>query len=48
MVGRIDGESYLTRASELLGRDMNRIKGAQRLRGEEREDRDLLVYLLWF
>ena len=47
MVGRINGESYLTRASELLGRDMSRIKRAQRLRGEEREDRDLLVYLLW-
>ncbi len=47
MMGRINGESYLTRVSELLGRDMNRIKRAQSLRGEEREDRDLLVYLLW-
>ena len=47
MVGRIDGESYLTRASALLGRDMNRFKQKQRVHGEERDDRDLLVYLLW-
>lgn len=47
LVGGIDGESYLTRASALLGRDMNRFKQKQRVHGEERDDRDLLVYLLW-
>ncbi|MFH1488421.1 MAG: hypothetical protein ABII06_05915, partial [Pseudomonadota bacterium] len=47
MVGRIDAEGYLARASALLGRDLKRFRETGRLYGEEREDRDILVYLLW-
>lgn len=47
MVGMIDADEYLMRASALLGRDLNRFREMGRLYGEEREDRDLLVYLLW-
>ena len=46
-VGRIDAEGYLLRASAWLGRDLKRFREMGRLYGEEREDRDLLVYLLW-
>jgi putative transposase len=47
MVGRIDAEAYLGQASGLLGRDLKRFRETGRLYGEEREDRDILVYLLW-
>jgi putative transposase len=47
MVGRMDVEDYLRKASALLGRDLNRFREAGRLYGEEKEDRDILVYLLW-
>lgn len=47
IVGRIDAEACLERASALLGRDLARIRDAGRLYGEEKEDRDLLAYLLW-
>ena len=40
MVGRIEAEEYLRRASALLGRDLNRFRQTGRLYGEEREDRE--------
>jgi len=47
MVGMIDADEYLMRASALLGRDLDRFREMGRLYGEEREDRDLLVYFIW-
>ena len=47
MVGRVDAEGYLRRSSLLLGRDLDRFREAGRLYGEERDDRDILVYVLW-
>ena len=47
IMGRIDAEQYLIRASTLLGHDLNRFREMGRLYGEEREDRDLLMYFIW-
>ena len=47
MVGMMDAEGYLIQASTLLGRDLKRFREMGRLYGEEREDRDLLMYLIW-
>jgi len=47
MVGMIDADEYLMRACALLGRDLGRFREMGRLYGEEKEDRDLLAYLLW-
>ena len=46
-MGMIDADEYLMRASAVLGRDLDRFRETGRLYGEEREDRDILVYLLW-
>ncbi len=35
------------RTSAFLGRDLKRFKETKRLYGEEKEDRGILVYLLW-
>ena len=47
LVGRIDAEEFLTRASALLGRNLQRFRETGRLYGEERQDRDSLMYYLW-
>jgi len=47
MVGMIDADKYLIMACTVLGRDLDRFREMGRLYGDEREDRDLLMYNLW-
>ena len=47
LVGRINAEEFLTRASALFGRNLQRFRETGRLYGEERQDRDSLMYYLW-
>ncbi|HUU40191.1 MAG TPA: transposase [Desulfatiglandales bacterium] len=47
LVGRIDATMLLNKASQLLKCDVEWFREAGRLYGKDKENRDLLVYLLW-
>jgi len=47
LVGRIDTDLIIKRASRLLNCDVERFKKAGRLYGEDKENRDFLVFMLW-
>lgn len=47
LIGRIDTKMILNKGSQLLRCDMARFREVSRLYGEDKENRDLLVYLLW-
>ncbi len=47
LVGRISAEEVLEQASGFLHCDVHRFKKVGRLYGEDKENRDLLVFFLW-
>lgn len=47
LVGATNAREFLDQASRLLDCDVNQFKNAGRLYGEDKESRDLLVFLLW-
>jgi hypothetical protein len=47
LVGRINAKVFLEQASGLFNYDVHRFKKDGRLYGEDKESRDLLVFLLW-
>jgi hypothetical protein len=47
VLGSVDPMEVVKQASVLLGREMEKYAPGHRVRGEAKEDRDLVVYALW-
>jgi len=47
VVRSIDAGRFLEHGAKLLNCDLEKFKKVQRLYGKDKDDRDLLVYLLW-
>jgi len=47
VVGRIDPEMVVNKASHVLNCDGERLRERKRLYGQDKDNRDLMVYVLW-